>query len=168
LKFNDEQWATIRGAAQLSKLAQKHHDAKQFLGQEPMDISNEDSKKAVCDLLMGNAVENLIQTGKYHGQQVTDVQILMGCGCLTVDNLTEMMKATRIRNKITKEQVKDLMETPNCYHSARMAKRLGEELLGIAQEGVDIYKKDMQMDMQKQNQTENEQQLDPAQIMQSM
>jgi hypothetical protein len=166
LEFNEEQWATIRGAAQLSELAQRHHNAKQFLGQEPMDVSSKDGRKAVRDLLMGNAVENLITVGKYHGQQTTDIQILMGCGCLSVDKLTKLMGATQIRKDITEDRVRDIMETPKGFDSARMAKQLGEELLTIAQGATDTNGRNRQMDMQRDNQPENEQQLDPAQLQQ--
>ena len=165
LNCNEEQWATIRGAFQMSKLAERHHNAKQYLGQEPMDVSSKDGRKAVRDLLMGNAIENLIKVGKYHGQQTTDVQLLMGSGCLTVERLTKMMSATQIRKGITEERVRDIMEMPNSFDSARTAKQLGEELLSIAQEVSDFYGRERQMDMQKQNQPENEQQLNPAQIM---
>ena len=165
LNCNEEQWATIRGAFQMSKLAERHHNAKQYLGQEPMDVSSKDGRKAVRDLLMGNAIENLIKVGKYHGQQTTDVQLLMGSGCLTVESLTKMMSVTQIRKEITEERVRDIMEMPNSFDSARTAKQLGEELLSIAQEVSDFYGRERQMDMQKQNQPENEQQLNPAQIM---
>jgi hypothetical protein len=166
LEFNEEQWATIRGAAQLSELAQRHHNAKQFLGQEPMDVSSKDGRKAVRDLLMGNAVENLIAVGKYHGQQTTDIQLLMGCGCLTVESLTKMMNRTQIRKDITEDRVRDIMEMPNSFDSARTAKQLGEELLTIAQEVTDTYGRNRQMDMQRENQPENEQQLASMQLSQ--
>ena len=161
LKFNEEQWATIRGAYQLSKLAQNHHDAKQFLGKEPMDVASEEGRAATRDLLMGNAVEKMIQLGKYHKQEITDVQLLMGCGCLNVDKLTKMMSSTQIRKDITPEQVKEALEMPNGYDSARMAKQLGEELLTIAREDTAPVEKNKQMDMQKQNEPEKAQQLPP-------
>jgi folylpolyglutamate synthase/dihydropteroate synthase len=47
-----------------------------------------------------------------------------------------------------------------------MSKRLGEELLGIAQEGYNIYQQEKQMVMQKQNEPENEQQLGSMQLSQ--
>jgi hypothetical protein len=90
----------------------------------------------------------------------------MGSGCLTVDNLTKMMKATQIRKDITEDRVRDIMEMPNSFDSARTAKQLGEELLTIAQEVTDTYGRNRQMDMQRDNQPENEQQLDPAQLQQ--
>ena len=133
-----------------------------------MDVSSKDGRKAVRDLLMGNAIENLVKVGKYHGQQTTDVQLLMGTGCMTVESLTKMMSATQIRKEITEERVRDIMEMPDSFDSARTAKHLGEELLSIAQEVTDAYGRERQMDMQRQNQPQNEQQLDPAQIMQPM
>lgn len=161
LKLNEEQWATIRGAYQLSRLAQNHHNAKQLLGKEPMDVASEEGRSAARDLLMGNAVEKMIQLGKYHKQEITDIQLLMGCGCLNVDNLTKMMSSTQIRKDITPEQVKEALEMPNGYDSARMAKQLGEELLTIAREGTAPVEKNRQMDMQKQNEPEKAQQLPP-------
>jgi hypothetical protein len=166
LKFNDEQWATIRGAAQLSELAQRHHNAKQLLGKENIDMTSKVDRNATRDLLMGNAVESLIQIGKYHGQQTTDIQLLMGCGCLTVESLTKMMNRTQIRKDITEDRVRDIMEMPNSFDSARTAKQLGEELLTIAQEVTDTYGRNRQMDMQRENQPENEQQLASMQLSQ--
>ena len=168
LKFNDEQWATIRGAAQLSELAQRHYNAKQLLGKENIDMTSKVDRNATRDLLMGNAVESLMQIGKYHGQQTTDIQILMGCGCLTVDKLTKLMSTTQIRKDITEDRVRDIMEMPKGFDSARMAKQLGEELLAIAQGAINTNDRSRQMDMQKQNEPENEQQLDPAQLQQAM
>jgi hypothetical protein len=90
----------------------------------------------------------------------------MGCGCLSVDKLTKLMGATQIRKDITEDRVRDIMETPKGFDSARMAKQLGEELLTIAQGATDTNGRNRQMDMQRDNQPENEQQLDPAQLQQ--
>jgi hypothetical protein len=166
LKFNDTQWASIRGAHQLSILAERHHDAKQFLGKEPMDVSSKEGRDAVRDLLMGNAVENMIRLDKKYDQEMTNTQVLMGGGYLTVDNLAKMMSATTVRNSITAEQVKNIMKMPDGYDSGKMAYQLGNELLAVAQEGYDAYEKSKQMTMQNRNEPEKVEQLQSAQIQQ--
>jgi hypothetical protein len=143
-----------------------HHNAKQLLGNENADLTSKQGRNAMRDLLMGNAVENMIRIDKTYGQEITNTQLLMGRDYMTVDNLTKMMSATKIQKEITEEQVKDIMEMPDSYKPRRLAQQLGSELNGIAQEGYNIYQQEKQKDMQKENELENQQQLDPAQIMQ--
>ena len=166
LNLDNDQWAIIRGAFQLSKLAQRHHDAKQLLGNENTDMTSKQGRNAVRDLLLGNAVENMIRIDQTYGEKITNTQWLMGRGYMTSDNLTKMMNKTTIRNSITNEQIKNIMEMPNSYTSAKIVKQLSDELVNIASDGYDAYKKNKQMDMQRQNQPENEQQLDPTQLIQ--
>ena len=166
LKFDDDQWATIRGAFQMSKLAQKHHDAKQLLGKENVDMTSKEVRNAVRDLLLGNAVETMIRIDQTYGEEITNTQWLMGRGYMTADNLTKMMNKTTIQKSITNEQVKNIMEMPNSYTSAKIAKQLGDELVDIASDGYDSYEKNKQIDMQKENKPENEQQLESVQLTQ--
>jgi DNA-binding TFAR19-related protein (PDSD5 family) len=115
---------------------------------------------------MGDAVENMMRIDKSYGQTITNTQSLLGRGYMTVDNLSKMMQATSIRKSITGEQVKNILEMPDSYNSAKMAKELGTELIEIAQKGYDEYEKSRQMDMQKVNEPENQQQLDTVQLVQ--
>ena len=168
LNLDKDQWTIIRGAFQLSKLAQMHHNAKQLLGNENADLTSKQGRNAMRDLLMGNAVENMIRIDKTYGQEITNTQLLMGRDYMTVDNLTKMMSATTIRKSITGEQVKNILEMPDSYNSAKMAKELSTELIEIAQKGYDEYEKSKQLDMQKVNEPENQQQLASAQLQQAM
>lgn len=167
LKYSDEQWATIRGAFELSKLAQKHYDAKQLLGKENVDMTSKEGRSAVRDLLMGNAVENMIRFDQKHGQQITDTQVLMGCGYLNVENLMNMMSATTIRGSITPEQVKNVLEKPNAYKTARIAKQIGDELCNIMQERFENSNQNMQIERQNEIAPEK-QQPESAQVQQPM
>lgn len=164
LKFDDTQKDIIRGAFQLSKLAEKHHAAKQLLGQENGDLAVSAKRTAVRDLLLGNAVENMIKLDKSFGQDVANTQLLMGRDYMNVDNLTKMMKATTIRKTITDDQLQNILEKPDSYNSAKIAKKLGDELLDIAQTGYDVYEQDLHRRMQNEMGLENEQQIQAAQL----
>jgi hypothetical protein len=164
LPLNDDQWTQIRGAFELSKLAQKHHDAKQLLGKENVDMTSNEARNAVRDLLLGNAVENMIRIDKTYDQGITNTQVFLGGGYMSVDNLTKMMGATTIRGSITAEQVKNIMEKPDSYESAKMAHQLGTELLEIAQDGYDNYEKNKQLTMQNEIEAEKSQQIGSMQL----
>ena len=148
LPLGPEDWCVIRGAAELSKLAQKHHDAKQHLANGNLDFTKREDRNAVRDLLMGNAVENMLRVDQKEGQQLTNTQVLMGSDYLSVKNLSKMMNATTVRATITAEQVMNLMTMPDSYNSAKMAKQLGDELLDISLQSAKSAE-GLQKDMQK-------------------
>ena len=131
-----------------------------------MDVTSKEGRNAVRDLLLGNAVENMIRMDKKYGQDITNTQDLLGRGYMTVDNLTKMMSATTIRKSITEEQVKSIIEMPDSYNSGRLAHQLGTELLQIASDGYDSYEKDKQMAVQKENKPEKDQQIEAMQLIQ--
>jgi hypothetical protein len=118
----------------------------------------------VRDLLLGNAVENMIRIDKTYDQGIANTQVFLGGGYMSVDNLTKMMGATTIRGSITAEQVKNIMEKPDSYESAKMAHQLGTELLEIAQNGYDNYEKNKQLTMQNEIEAEKSQQIGSMQL----
>jgi hypothetical protein len=132
-----------------------------------LDFTKREDRNAVRDLLMGNAVENMLRVDQKEGQQLTNTQVLMGSDYLSVKNLSKMMNATTVRATITAEQVMNLMTMPDSYNSAKMAKQLGDELLDISLQSAKSAE-GLQKDMQKENQPEKEQQIAAMQMNQPM
>ena len=161
LNLDDKQWAIIRGAFELSTLAQKQYEARQKLGQGNVDLADVECRKSVRDLLLSNAVEQMIWVDKGLGQEVTDTQRLMGGRYLTVENLTKMMSATTVRATVTADDVNKLLENPKSFEAGKIGIKLGDELLAIANNGYDRFLQTHQLDIQREIENGTEQQLSP-------
>ena len=143
LPLNADEWRCARGASQLGKLAQTYHDARQYLGKEPMDLTSSQGRKAVRNLQIGNAVEKMIQEDIKTGGPITGIQYLMGQGIMTVKSLKALSGGTETRKNVTAEQVQTLLKNPDGYDSFVMGRRFAVELLDGTREamkGVDLTK----------------------------
>ena len=144
LNLGEQQRGAIRGAVELASLAQAQHNARQLLGEGPVDMSNTAHRNAARDLIMGAAVENMLRMDQPDGNAIANTQLLMGDGVWSVSNLKKMMGASQVRKEITAEQVQSIMENPNGFEANQIANTFGEEFVEICQETFAIQQKTLQ------------------------
>ena len=148
LPLDKQDWSVARGAATLATLSQKYHSARQYLGQEPMDISSSKGRRAVGDLLAGSAVEKMLQQDKRRGQTITNTQMIMGDGMWTMDNLRVFTKGSPTRRGITQEQVKTLMEKPKGLKALVIAKNVADDIVSASMEVQEEIEKARQKELE--------------------
>ena len=113
LPLNENELAFAQGVTELSNLAEKYHNARQFLGNGNADLTSLEGKNAVRDLLTGNAIEKMIHRDQEKNEEITNTQKLMGKGLWSGDRLAMMTDNTTARKEITGEQVQKILEDPN-------------------------------------------------------
>lgn len=155
LPLDENDMILARGAATLGDLALRHHNARQYLGQEDANLSSRAGRNAVRDLLAGKAIETMISDNQKEGQEITNTQVLMGQGLWDMENLLVMTRDSKTCQQIKPEQVKSLLEKPNGFKAATVANGITTDLLNEAmeiQKGVDEM-----MEKQLQNEEQLEQ-----------
>ena len=125
--------------------------ARQFLGKEPMDITSRDGRNAVRDLLMGNAVEKMIQ------QENNNTQQIMGDGLWNLKNLRFFTANTATRRGIQSEDIQALLEKPNSTKAFGIGKNTVNEIVQASMEVYDDVEKAAQKEMELTNQEEQPQ-----------
>ena len=151
----DEQDMTLaRGAATLGDLALRCHDAKQYLGQENVNLSSRAGRNAVRDLLAGKAIETMISDNHKDGQEITNTQLLIGQGLWDMENLLVMTRDSKTCQKIKPEQVKALVEDPDGFAAARVAHHITKDLLKEAMESQKSVDEVMEKQLQNEEQLE--------------
>lgn len=163
LPLSEDDMILVRGAATLSDVSQKYYEARQFLGKEPMDISSKSGRRAVRDLLMGNAVDKMIQQDKRLGQTITNTQQIMGEGLWNLENLQVYTNTSPTRRGIKPEDVRTLLEKPKSTKALGIGISTVNEIVKASQEDYSAAEKALQ------KQTELEQQgkqfeINPANI----
>lgn len=151
LPLDEDEFELAQGAATLAEVSVKYHQARQFLGQEPMDITSRDGRHAVCDLLMGNAVEKMIQ------QENNNIQQIMGEGLWNLKNLRFFTGNTATRRGIQSEDIQALLEKPNSTKAFGIGKNTVNEIVQSSMEVYDDVEKAAQKEMELANQQEQPQ-----------
>lgn len=160
LPLSDEEMAMARGATTMADLAVRYHNAQQYLGKEPMDLSSKTGKAAVRDLLAGKAIETMVRDNHKEGQKITATQMIMGNGMWDMENLLVMTRDSQTCQKIKPDQVKALLEKPDGFEAAKVAQNVTMELLD---ESMEIQKG---VDEMMEKQLQNEEQLEQEQLQQ--
>ena len=160
LPMDEDELSVARGAATLAEVAQKYHNARQFLGNEPMDMKSLDGRKAVRDLLMGNAVEKMIQQDINMGQTITNTQQIMGEGLWTLKNLQLFTSDTTTRRGIQPEDIQVLLERPNSTKALGIGKNTVNEIVQASMEVYTEAEQAMQKEMEL-GQQENQLEINP-------
>lgn len=151
LPLDDDEFKLAQGAATLVDVSANYHKARQFLGKEPMDITSRDGRNAVRDLLMGNAVEKMIQ------QENNNTQQIMGDGLWNLKNLRFFTANTATRRGIQSEDIQALLEKPNSTKAFGIGKNTVNEIVQASMEVYDDVEKAAQKEMELANQQEQPQ-----------
>jgi hypothetical protein len=141
-----------RGAKTIATVAKGYLKARQYLGNEPMDITSKQGRSAVNKLLAGAYVERLIQQDQAEGNPITNTQILMGQRVWTAKNLEEMTANSVTRRAMDQEQLQAILETPDSLRTFGVVQRLGDEIV------AETKKLQMQGNENPQRENEMEQQ----------
>ena len=151
LPLDDDEFKLAQGAATLVDVSANYHKARQFLGKEPMDITSRDGRNAVRDLLMGNAVEKMIQ------QENNNTHQIMGDGLWNLKNLRFFTANTATRRGIQSEDIQALLEKPNSTKAFGIGKNTVNEIVQVSMEVYDDVEKAAQKEMELANQQEQPQ-----------
>ena len=151
LPLDEDEFELAQGAATLAEVSVKYHNARQSLGKEPMDITSRAGRNAVCDLLMGNAVEKMIQ------QENNNTQKIMGEGLWNLKNLRFFTGNTATRRGIQSEDIQALLEKPNSTKAFGIGKNTVNEIVQASMEVYDDVEKAAQKEMELANQQEQPQ-----------
>lgn len=163
LPIDEDEFNIVKGAGTLADVAQKYHDARQRLGNDPENISSKENRGAVRDLLMGNTVEKMIQQDKRLGQTITNTQMIMGKGLWEVKNLQTYTSDTATRRGIQPEDIQAILKKPNSTKALSIGTKIGNEVVKASMEDYNAAEKAMQKEMEL-GQQENQVEINPIQM----
>ena len=163
LPIDEDEFSIVKGAGTLSDVAQKYHDARQRLGNDLENISSKENRGAVRDLLMGNAVEKMIQQDKRLGQTITNTQMIMGGGLWEVKKLQTYTSDTATRRGIQPEDIQAILKKTNSTKALSIGTKIGNEVIKASMEDYDTAEKAMQKEMEL-GQQENQVEINPMQV----
>lgn len=129
LPLSETEMSLAKGTATMADIALKYHNARQTLGNGPLDISSEAGRQAVNDLLMGSSVDMMIKEDKRMGQGYTNTQKLMGVEIWSMDKLSGFTKDSPARRSLNEEQVQELLQKPNSLKSMGIVKGVVSDIL---------------------------------------
>jgi hypothetical protein len=142
--LDENQMAAVKGAAQMGTLARRYFNARQHLANNPLNLEDQKTKIAVCDLLAGRAVETMIEADKREGREATKTQELMGKEIWSAEQLRILANGTPMRKVINQKQIDTILDEPHGFRAAAMGARVG---LSIAKDSENI-----RADMERANQ----------------
>ena len=163
LPIDENEFDIVKGAGTLADVAQKYHDARQRLGNDLENISSKENRGAVRDLLMGNAVEKMIQQDKRLGQTITNAQMIMGKGLWEVKKLQTYTSDTATRRGIQPEDIQAILKKPNSTKALGIGTKIGNEVIKASMEDYNAAEKAMQKEMEL-GQQENQVGINPIQM----
>ena len=163
LPIDEDEFSIVKGAGTLADVAQKYHDARQRLGNDLENISSKENRGAVRDLLMGNAVEKMIQQDKRLGQTITNAQMIMGKGLWEVKKLQTYTSDTATRRGIQPEDIQAILKKPNSTKALGIGTKTVNEVVKASMEDYDTAEKAMQKEMEL-GQQENQVEINPIQM----
>ena len=127
------------------------------------NISSKENRGAVRDLLMGNAVEKMIQQDKRLGQTITNTQMIMGKGLWEVKKLQTYTSDTATRRGIQPEDIQAILKKPNSTKALSIGTKIGNEVVKASMEDYNAAEKAMQKEMEL-GQQENQVEINPIQM----
>lgn len=163
LPIDEDEFSIVKGAGTLADVAQKYHDARQRLGNDLENISSKENRGAVRDLLMGNAVEKMIQQDKRLGQTITNAQMIMGKGLWEVKKLQTYTSDTATRRGIQPEDIQAILKKPNSTKALGIGTKTINEVVKASMEDYNAAEKAMQKEMEL-GQQENQVEINPIQM----
>ena len=163
LPIDEDEFSIVKGAGTLADVALRYHDARQRLGNDLENISSKENRDAVRDLLMGNAVEKMIQQDKRLGQTITNTQMIMGKGLWEVKKLQIYTSDTATRRGIQPEDIQAILKKPNSTKALGIGTKIVNEVVKASMEDYNAAEKSMQKEM-KLGQQENQAEINPIQM----
>ena len=163
LPIDEDEFSIVKGAGTLADVALKYHDARQRLGNDLENISSKENRGAVRDLLMGNAVEKMIQQDKRLGQTITNTQMIMGKGLWEVKKLQTYTSDTATRRGIQPEDIQAILKKPNSTKALGIGTKTVNEVVKASMEDYNAAEKAMQKEMEL-GQQENQVEINPIQM----
>ena len=163
LPMDEDEMSNAYGAVTLAEVAQKYHAARQQLGNDPAKITSPDGRAAVSDLLMGNAVEKMIQQDKRLGQTITNTQSIMGQGLWSLENLRVYAADSATRRGIQETDVQRVLEKPNSTRALSIGQSMVNEIVKASQEDYAASQEVAQKQLE-QEQLEQTTQMNPMQM----
>jgi hypothetical protein len=162
LPLSETEMSLAKGTATMADIALKYHNARQTLGNGPLDISSEAGRQAVNDLLMGSSVDMMIKEDKRMGQGYTNTQKLMGVDLWSGENLSAFTRNSPARRSLTEEQIQGLLQKPNSLKSMGIVKGVVGD---IHQASMEEARKEADKSHQKELETgrEKEPEINPFQ-----
>ena len=137
LGLNAPETRMVQGAVEMGKIALHYENARQYFASNPLDLTNEDCRRQLQSLLVGNAMEKSMETDRQKGEgktAVTSTHTLMGCGVWSEENLRRLSSHSRVISRIAQNELQDMLENPNgkIAHKAgnSVAKAMLEEARG--------------------------------------
>jgi hypothetical protein len=127
--MDENEFGAVQGAIMLAEVAQAHHAARQHLGNNIDKVDSKENRKAVRDLLMGNAVEVMLQQDKQAGEAISNTQVIMGQGTWSMEAMQKLTSRTNTRRGIQKEDIQALLENPNSTKAFSIGRSTANDII---------------------------------------
>lgn len=158
IPMDENEFRVVQGAVMLAEVAQAHHEARQHLGNNIDQVDSKENRKAVRDLLMGNAVEVMLKQDKLAGEAISNTQVIMGQGTWSLEAMQKLTSRTNTRRGIQKEDIQALLENPNSSKAFGIGRDTANDIIH-ASDGNGVEAGPMM-----QREVEHVEQINPAQI----
>lgn len=152
--LSDQELQHALGSIELGKVSKNYHAARQHFGQGPVDITNPESRAAMCDLLAGCFASRALKEDINNGVNIPKTHIVMGSGTWSVGNMRQMISASKTMTVLAPDHVQAILEKPDGFRAACVSKDIASEVLA---ETVDTMR-NRARNAEKQNVHEMEQQ----------
>ena len=162
--MNQNELKIAHGVATAAEVARKYCKARQHLGQDGVDPMAPENRKSVRDLMLGNAVEKLIQTNLREAENSDSVLSLMGEELWNAKFLEKFASESIANKAIQPEDVNTVLENPNSSKAYGLGTSMVSDIVAISSEVHDKA----QEAIARENALEAEQnnpQIDPVQNM---
>lgn len=152
--LSDQELQHALGSIELGKVSKNYHAARQYFGQGPVDITNPESRAAMCDLLAGCFASRALKEDINNGVNIPKTHIVMGSGTWSVGNMRQMISASKTMTVLAPDHVQAILEKPDGFRAACVSKDIASKVLA---ETVDTMR-NRARNAEKQNVHEMEQQ----------
>lgn len=134
LPMNQNELKIAHGVATAAEVARKYCKARQHLGQDGVDPMAPENRKSVRDLMLGNAVEKLIQTNLREAENSDSVLSLMGEELWNAKFLEKFASESIANKAIQPEDVNTVLENPNSSKAYGLGTSMVSDIVAISSE----------------------------------
>lgn len=160
IALDDDQLQMVQGASEMGKLAKRYFEARQFFGTQPMDMTQENSRVAMADLLAGTAINSMLKADHDAGEVMTKTQMMMGKKLWSASNLRVLAGSTQTMKDINQQQLQSLLENPHDFNSAKIGNQVSTGMLAESiaiQNEVDNAVRQNEMNLANEQQLQQQQ-----------
>ena len=137
LPMSEKEMNMAQGIANTAEVARKYHKARQHLGQEGVDAMDPANRNSVQDLMLGNAIEKMIQTNLLDVGSSKGVLDIMGNELWNAKNLGVYTREAIADNPVQPDDVKAILENPNSSKACGLGTKMLSNILQISSEVYD-------------------------------